>query len=341
MRGRGGGGGARAAGAAGGGGAAQPESSLGVTVEAQYTVGEYDILILSAVQSDGLETWLQQNGYRIPIGASRVLSSYIMQNMKFFVARVNLSAQSRLGFTYLRPIQVSYTSPKFMLPIRLGMINADGPQDLFVFAITRRGRVETTNYRTVKLPTGMDIPVFVKARFQDFYKAMFSEQVRRENMSAVFTEYAWDMGFCDPCSTTPLSPTELRGLGVSWIGETGQNFFPPRAGGGAAAVRGAPVQVPPRAQVFLTRLHVRYDNARFPEDLVFQETADRVNFQSRYVLRHAWEGTDSCPAATEYRQQLPRRREVEAQTLQNLTGWSINDIRRQIASGTAASNRPR
>jgi hypothetical protein len=42
--------------------------------------------------------------------------------------------------------------------------------------------------------------------------------------------------------------------------------------------------VPQRQQVFLTRLHVRYDNAHFPEDLVFQETGDRVNFQGRYVL---------------------------------------------------------
>ena len=54
--------------------------SLGVTIEAQYTVGEYDILILSAQQSSGLETWLRENGYRIPDGATSVLNSYIKQN---------------------------------------------------------------------------------------------------------------------------------------------------------------------------------------------------------------------------------------------------------------------
>src|SRR5262245_12276645 len=43
---------------------------LGVKIEAQYTVGPYDIVILSASQSDGLETWLVQNGYRIPRGAA-------------------------------------------------------------------------------------------------------------------------------------------------------------------------------------------------------------------------------------------------------------------------------
>src|SRR3954471_23268446 len=95
-----------AVGGAGGGrdAARQTAKALGVTIEAQYTVGEYDILILSAQQSSGLETWLRQNGYRIPAGASEVIGGYLKQNMKFFVARVNLAEHSKLGFTYLRPL---------------------------------------------------------------------------------------------------------------------------------------------------------------------------------------------------------------------------------------------
>ena len=76
-----------------------PSRSLGVTIEAQYTVGEYDILILSAQQSSGLETWLRENGYRIPPGAASVLTSYIQQNLKFFVAKVNLKEQAKLGYS--------------------------------------------------------------------------------------------------------------------------------------------------------------------------------------------------------------------------------------------------
>ena len=71
--------------------------ALGVTVEAQYLVGEYDILILSATQSDGLETWLKENGYSAPEGASQVLGSYIRQGMKFFVAKVNLEEHAKQG----------------------------------------------------------------------------------------------------------------------------------------------------------------------------------------------------------------------------------------------------
>jgi hypothetical protein len=299
--------------------------SLGVTIEAQYTVGEYDILILSAQQSTGLETWLRESGYRIPAGAGNVLSSYIGQNLKFFVARVNLKEQVKLGYTVLRPIQVAYESPKFMLPIRLGMVNADGPQELFVYALTRGGRVETTNYRTVKLPSGSELPVYVKERFPDFYKAMFAHQATKENLSAIFTEYAWDMSWCDPCAADPLSSQELRQLGVFWVGDpsdSGRN--PPRPP--------LPIAASPQG-VFMTRLHARYDAAHFPEDLVFQETADRTNFQGRYVLRHTWTGEGSCDAAARYRADLPQRHEREAQTLASLTGWNINDIRRSMKVG--------
>ncbi|HMZ38319.1 MAG TPA: DUF2330 domain-containing protein, partial [Leptospiraceae bacterium] len=73
-------------------------NDLGVKVEAKYTVGEYDILILSAKESGGLETWLKQNGYKIPPGASEVLGSYIKQNMRFFVAKVNLKEKAKTGF---------------------------------------------------------------------------------------------------------------------------------------------------------------------------------------------------------------------------------------------------
>lgn len=284
--------------------------SLGVKIEAQYSVGEYDILILSAKESQGLETWLVENGYRIPPGASRVLGSYLKQGMRFFVARVNLDRQSKLGFTYLRPIQVAYESPKFMLPIRLGMVNAAGSQELFVYALTSRGRVETTNYRTVRLPSDAEVPLFVKDQFGLFYKAMFNQQVQKQEMRTLFLEYAWDMAWCDPCAADPLSAAELRQLGVFW------------------SEQGDSGDASPGAQnVFLTRLHLRYDSAHFPEDLTFQETADRENFQGRFILRHPWTGSATCQAAQAYRRELPRQYEKQAETLASLTGWNVNKIR--------------
>lgn len=286
-------------------------AELGVTVEAQYTIGEYDVVILSAQESNGLETWLRANGYRIPQGAARALAPYIRQELKFFVAKVNLAEQSRIGARYLRPMQFSFRSEKFMLPIRLGMLNARGPQDLVLWMLTRNGRVETTNYRTVRLAANVDLPTYVKGDFGTFYKALFDAQSRREGYRAVFTEYVWDMAWCDPCAANPLTPAELRGLGVDWVDERDRRA--------------------PRAQpVIVTRLHVRYTPETFPEDLAFQETKDRQNFQARYVLRHpAKVAADACPAAAGYLAGVAERREREAQTLATLTGWGIDEVRRR------------
>jgi len=288
---------------------ARGDAALGVTVEAEFAVGEYDIVILSAAESDGLETWLIQNGYNIPRGARELLQPYIRQGLKFFVAKVNLEEFDRGGFQQLRPIQIAYESPRFMLPIRLGMMNAQAAQDLVVYLLTPDGQAELTNYRTVKIPSNANIPTFVEDQFGEFYNALFERSYERENKEVAFLEYAWSMAGCDPCSAEPLNAEELRQAGVFWV---------------------APDSSPWETNVFITRLHVRYARDKFPEDLAFQQTNNQEFFQGRYVMQHPYLEEASCPAGRDYRRSLPQRFEQEAQTLARLTGWNINDIRRQL-----------
>jgi len=298
--------------------------SLGVKIEAEYNVGEYDIVVLSAKQSNGLQTYLNQEGYKMPNGAEKILNSYIKQDMKFFLAKVNIKKQAKTGNTYLRPLQVAYEHKKFMLPIRLGTLNSNGPQDLILYTLTAKGRVETSNYRTTKIPTGMDIPLFVKDEFGEFYKAMFDTAVKKENMKTVFLEYAWDMGWCDPCAADPVPNKDLKSLGVWWINNPPENIKP-------VPMQSRRIMPPRAANVYVTRMHVRYDAKTFPEDLMLQETSDRKNFQGRYVMRTPWTGEMSCKAGEDYAAGLPDRFEKEAQNLANLTGWDINDIRAKMA----------
>ena len=287
----------------------------GVTIEASYTVGEYDILILSAEESEGLIDWLNASGYRIPANAGKVVGSYLKQGMRFFVAKVNVEEHDRSGYTKLRPLQVAFEHDRFMLPIRLGTLNAKGEQELFVYALTRTGRVETTNYRTVKLPSNTEVPEFVQADFSDFYRDMFSTQLAKQDGRAVFLEYAWDMAWCDPCAADPLTPRELRKLGVFWVDNPG--------GPGQQSM------IAPAQNVFVTRLHLRYDAEHFPEDLMFQETGDRSNFQGRYVIRHPFKGEASCDIS-DYQAEVRERQDREAIQLANLTGWDVADIRARI-----------
>ncbi|HKA52244.1 MAG TPA: DUF2330 domain-containing protein [Candidatus Binatia bacterium] len=304
------------------------ESALGVTVEAEYTVGEYDIVILSAKESEGLETWLKQNSYNIPAGASQALAPYIRGDMKFFVAKVNLKEQARSGYTSLRPLQFAFASSRFMLPIRLGMLNADGPQELLIYFLTKRYRVEVTNYRNPKLPSDMEIPAYVKEEFKQFYTDMFATALTKENQQAVFTEYAWNMGWCDPCAAEPLSRPELEALGVWWLDEQPGTPIP--------GLMPMPRPVPGGMPAFVTRLHVRYDARHFPEDLAFKITQDSDNFQGRYVIRHPWTGAVACPAGQEYLKQLAVKQEARAQILATLTGWDLQQIHARMPAVAAA-----
>jgi hypothetical protein len=311
---------------------------LGVKIEARYEVGEYDILILSAKQSTGLVTWLQENRYKIPQGAEPVIGSYLKQGMKFFVAKVNLKRHKANGTAELSPIQVAYTHRKFMLPLRLGTVNARGPQDLFIFAITKGGRVETTNYRTIKLPSNMDVPIYVKDEFPTFYKAVFDHQVKMDNGRAVYLEYAWTPSNCDPCAGDPPSTQDLVTLGARWLTADPGDVQPmqKRRGGFMPQYYG---------QAFFTRLHVRYTRKTFPEDLMLQETSDMQTFQGRYVLRHPYTGAMKCPAAQEYRKSLVERWDQEAENLSQLTGWDEDQIkskmRRLRSSGGGSPGMPR
>jgi hypothetical protein len=292
--------------------------SLGVTIEEKFSVGEYDILILGAKESDGLQTWLQENGYKLPQGANQLLKPYIRQKLKFFVAKVNLEKFDASGFARLRPLQIAYESPRFMLPIRLGMMNADVAQDLIVYIMSPEGQAEITNYRTVKIPSGSAVPTFVKTEFNDFYKSMFSTAYDRENRNVAFLEYAWDMGGCDPCAAEPLTPQELKQAGVFWLDPPNQADIAPQSR-----------RFVPQTRVFLTRLHVRYTRDKFPEDLMFQATNNQSFFQGRYVMNQPFTGAMKCEQAKTYKRSLVKRFDEESKNLAQLTGWNIQTIRRK------------
>ncbi len=305
---------------------------LGVTIEAEYTIGEYDIIILSAKESSGLITWLKENKYKLPHGAEDVVGSYLKKGMKFFLAKVNLKEQNKLGFKFLRPLQMAYSSNKFMLPIRLGMLNAKKTQDLFVFALTRKGRVETTNYRTKKLPSNLELPTYIKDEFSTFYKDMFSHQVQEDQMKSVWLEYAWDMNWCDPCAADPLKNSELKELGVFWLKDDRKEKNQKRR------ILPSPPFPGKQKNVFVTRLHLRYNANNFPDDLQFQVTSDRQNFQGRYILRNKWTGSDQCEMATRYRKELPKQVAKEAQNLHDITGWDLKKIHAKLEFKPAKEN---
>ena len=281
-----------AAGAARGRDEEREDDALGVKIEAQFTVGEYEIVILSAQDSGGLDTWLRKENYKIPAGAEAALRPYVAAGSKFFVAKVDAQKVTfEGGRARLSPLRFQYETDQFTLPVRLGMLNSSGTQDLLVHILSAGQRYEVANYPNVTIPTNIEVLDRVRKAFGGFYAALFDRTLARHK-GAVVTEYAWDAMSCDPCPTPPLTEAELMTLGADTLTTLDNRQFT------------------------LTRLHARYGKGALGEDLIFREAGPIVggremqndrgkleqgsvassvnNFQARYIIRHFWNGPIAC-----------------------------------------------
>ena len=294
---------------AGGGAAAD---ALGVTVEAQFTVGEYEIVILSAKDSQGLDTWLRQEKYAIPEGAEPYLKPYVEAGSKFFVAKVDAQKVTfKDGMAALSPLRFHYDSTEFSLPVRLGLINAKDAQDLIVHVLAQNQRYEVSNYDNVTIPTNLDVDESARGQFSTFYASLFDRTLDK-HPKAVVTEYSWAATSCDPCPGPTLDGSDIQTFGgdvlPSSSGDALQpnkpRFGPMRGGRGWWGMGWV-----------LTRLHARYKKDTLGADLVFKaappisggrevrgqdglehgaQPSGFNNFQGRYAVRHPWKGPITC-----------------------------------------------
>jgi hypothetical protein len=126
-----------------------------------------------------------------------------------------------------------------------------------------------------------------------------------------------DMSWCDPCAADPLSAEELRGLGVFWQEHNG------RMGTGLAQGQ----------NVYVTRLHVRYDAAHFPEDLLFQETSKRrIDLPFKPAISSVILGPAqmNAPPSPHIVNNFGNAMSATREPLAALTGWHIGDIRKAM-----------
>jgi uncharacterized protein (TIGR03382 family) len=267
-----------------------------VRVEAKFSVGEYDIAVLSAQESTGLDRYLRAHKYEIPAGAEPLLRPYVEQGTKFFVAKVDPKKVAFVnGMATLSPLRFHYDSPEFVLPVRLGLANANGKQDLIVNVLAPRNtRYEVANYPNVLIPTNLRVADEVRTRFGEFYAALFDHALEKVP-NAVVTEYSWSAGTCDPCPGPTLDQNDLATLGNDVIMATYKDVD--------------------AFDFTLTRLHARYGKD-LTNDLVFRavepitggvgmpdvqgEVSTKVHrggsnmFQGRYMILHPWTGEASC-----------------------------------------------
>jgi hypothetical protein len=272
-----------------------------VWIEASFAVGEYDVEVLGARDSAALETWLRGHDYEIPQGAAAALRPYVQSGMKFFVAKVALGRvqPDARGRVTLSPLRFHYESERFALPVRLGLLNSAGSQDLVVH-ILARSRYQAANRPNVAIPTNLDLVPAAREAFPAFYAALFDRAIA-DAPGAVVTEYAWQSGKCDPCPVSPLGGEIVAQLGGDVLWPATRDKKTDRSPSLGSAVPPAGLEVPdddpfqpterrallqqaaksrpppegmstrwPQFELVLTRLHLRYGPDDLGDDLVFQ-----------------------------------------------------------------------
>lgn len=263
-----------------------------VEIEGEYTVGSYDITVLSASESADLFRWLNDNGYYVAEATVPVIQEYLDEGMNFLAARVSEEAEGADG-TALTPLKIAYESEIFAIPIKLAAATSPGQQDMLIYAITDAddGRVGISNYDDLGV-TDACIWNFEdpNVSFGDFYEQRFAAAWQEAGEIGWQTEWAgvnWD---CNPCSGYQISEQDLADLGFE-----GTNHA-------------------------LTRLHVRYTRETATQDLVLYETRLQDSVVTSFANddgNNRW-CIDACdpddqPTLETWREETQAQREADAQ----------------------------
>lgn len=225
------------------------DTADGVTVEASYSVGAYDIDVVAADGADGLLTWLDARGFALTDEAAPVIQDYLDAGQYFLAAQVDLEAAPESA-TFLEPLQLRYTSAAWTLPIRIGTTVSPGVQDAIVYTLAD-GRIGISNYPEASIEDECLLPESVTD-----VGAFYDEQLATAFEGGIwFTEYAWRGGSCDPCAAPPIDEELLAQAGAEYPSD-----------------------------VFVTRLHLRFTPGQATADLNLYETYTAQD-QVRYI---AW-----------------------------------------------------
>ncbi len=285
-----------------------------VDVEAHYVVGEYEIVVLSAEQSEGLLNWLSDNGYALPDATAGILDEYIDGGSYFFAAKVTEEAGIVSG-DLLSPLQFSYPADVFSLPVRIGTTTSPGVQDLIIYAVNTYsdGKVAISNYTEIEIEDECLYDEATHGEFGAFYTDQFTRAYDGAGEAIWATEYAWGGSGCDPCTGTPPDEEDLVTLG----------YDPPH-------------HYRTVYDVYFTRLHMRYTPEQAHSDLTLYQSGIGDTEQIRYI-EYAWELEDRWPMCGSGWVDDPGSCDTDTDGTNGTTGGTSGDTSDDLEDGEVRS----
>lgn len=182
----------------------------GVNVWDEFSVDEYQVLVLSAEDSADLAGWLTARDYHLPDGAGPVLQSYQARNWHFVAVRLTAArspvaagapASAAASAPELKPLAISFDTDTPVFPLHISSLSSSRTEEtsVLLYVIAPR-RVEVANYRTTEISTkgwtGDYFPRFYEGRFRQAIGSppgFAVEYVGRSDGSRPWSEYLRNM----------------------------------------------------------------------------------------------------------------------------------------------------
>jgi len=228
------------------------------------TTKKHKFFVLNSNESNNIKDWLKKHGYDLSSQYLNVLKKYTAKNMKFIAIEVK-NHNSKV--TQLAPVQIVYESESFLLPIRIGSLNAPNSknQDMTIYILSSLGEVLPTNYKVNDTPTNVNLPISTIDNFNQFYDNLM-HKLFASHPDIIRKEYSWPINTCKPCTSTPLTKGELQKLGVFWYSSNSPEL------------------------PYVTRLHTHYSpeysQYSLADNMKFEETTKRFKYQTYFNLRY-------------------------------------------------------
>ncbi|MHC4444245.1 MAG: DUF2330 domain-containing protein [Planctomycetota bacterium] len=162
-----------------------------VTVEASGQAGIFNWSALTSTGGTALLTWLNNNGFALPTGATEILNGYILLDMHFLAVTVNKPSaiqQDANGGIEIPPIQFTCQTTQRFYPIAISQISAASQTEIIIYILANH-RAAAANVQNGVIDPNAVIYDANSSSLTN-YEALFTQKIADLGATGLITEYA-------------------------------------------------------------------------------------------------------------------------------------------------------
>lgn len=182
-----------------------------VKVVSEGSAGIYDYSVLGAADGTALATWLDNEGFTLPDGATAIFDGYIEDGRLFLAIRLNETVIEKQTIREIPPIQVTVETTERFYPIAISSISAAEETDVLMY-LWAPNRQVPSDFPTAEIDENL-LHVVDGSPSGTNYEELFRLSLDENGSGSVVVEYAAPWEWSD--YSWNEAPAGVRGSG--WL----------------------------------------------------------------------------------------------------------------------------